>query len=731
MTRQREIKLLSGEVGCEGGRDMTSDPRLPNRKLGDKHPGSRLQSPTELNPSELLVSPSDPALPEPSPQPKIAVKRVKKWLNPTSWQFWLLMTALPGGIGLLALAMLLRLPTLPNCPAIFWPTASASLRIYCGELAASKQTVDDLLYAIELVNALPADHPMRSRINQLIEQWAGEILDLGDRVFNQGKLKEAIAIARKVPSQTTAYKLVDERIKQWEEIWGTGDKIYQRVEELIGKEEWNLAFRIATQLLFVKNTYWQTTKYEEVNNLIQVARKDGEQLSKARRLAYGGTVEDLLEAIKIAETIAPKSYIYQQARKEIQKFGRQMLELAEAEADKGNFADAVAIANQIPDSVKLQADINDFKLLTEAQLEAADGTSGTLEAAILKAQRIERKRPLYQKAQDLIARWQIEIEDVAHLEKARRLATTGQVKDLAGAIAEISLIPPGNPRYSEARDLTRDWRRDIETQEDIPYLNRAESLALSGDAGALQAAISEASLIAPGRALYDEAQGKIQQWRNTVETTEDRPYLDSADQWAMRGDLASLQTAIQEASRIGEGRSLYPEARDKIRQWQRQIQRMQDQPILNQAREAAAAGNLVRAIQIAQQIGSNRVLYDDATELIQGWQSQLRSQDNLSEARNIAVAGTPEALVAAIRTANQIPQSSLLRLDADLAIAQWSQQIFNLAQDRAAYDVAGAIAIADRVPVNTDAYARAQSQIQIWKQQIAIPSPVPSLPPNR
>ncbi|WP_156120595.1 hypothetical protein [Neosynechococcus sphagnicola] len=76
---------------------------------------------------------------------------------------WITLTSLgilvSGGVGLLAVALLLKLPALPNCPAIFWPMASASMRLYCAQVAANKQTVADLLEAISLVNSLPADHP--------------------------------------------------------------------------------------------------------------------------------------------------------------------------------------------------------------------------------------------------------------------------------------------------------------------------------------------------------------------------------------------------------------------------------------------------------------------------------------------------------------------------------------------------------------------------------------------
>lgn len=642
------------------------------------------------------------------------------WLKPTRWQFWFVMTALvPGGVGLLALAMLVRLPTLPNCPAIFWPTASASLRLYCAELAASKETVKDLLEAIKLVNALPEDHPLRPHINQLIEGWAADILDLGDKVFHQGKLQEAISIARQVPDNTSAAQLVDERINGWQEIWKKAEGYYREAEEFLRKEEWNKAFRTATSLLTVGNTHWETTKYQELTEVIKTAREDGEKLYQARRLVEQGGVDNLIAAIELVEKVGPKSYVYKKAQDEIKKIGRQMLALAEEELEeRRNSSAAINIARKIPASAKLQEEAKDLMILAEAYSDAWQGKIASLEAAIIRAQKITIKRPLYGKAQRLISRWQREIEDIAHLEKAQDLARGGSVESLSSAVAEASLIPVSNPRYEEAQQNIDDWQRQIETLEDSPYLNRAEALAITGDLGSLQAAIAEASQVGRGRALYSEAQQRIGQWQSQVETIQDRPYLDSAKQWALYGDAASLQSAINEANRIGQGRALYDEAQEHISEWTERLQRMQDRPTLDLARDLAVRGDLRSAIATAERIGSGRALYDDASEDVRQWRSQVRAQENLQEARQLAGGGTAEALASAIRTADQVPNSSRLRSEADSAISQWSQQILSLAQERAAYDLEGAINIAKNIPSNTSAYGAARAQIEAWQRML-------------
>ena len=267
---------------------------------------------------------------------------------------------------------------------------------------------------------------------------------------------------------------------------------------------------------------------------------------------------------------------------------------------------------------------------------------------------------MYSKAQELISRWQLEIEDVAHLERARELAKGGTVGDLTPAIAEAELIPSSNPRGLEAEQEINRWRRQIETIEDQPYLNRAEELANLEDVNSLQEEINEASQIAGGRALYQEAQRKISNWT-----------------------------------------------------WK--IQRIEDQPYLDQARLLASSGDLPGAIAAARQIRSERALSNEAQAVINDWESQIQARRNWRMARRLVLQGTPDALAEAITLAQQVPMTNPLRVSVNPAIEQWSQQLLRIAQDRGRYDIPGAIAIAKRIPAGTDSYKSAQEQIKLWQ----------------
>ncbi len=585
--------------------------------------------------------------------------KLPRWAK--SWVLWtILLALLPGGIAFMATAMLLKLPSAPNCPAIFWPLASASVRLHCAQLAASKQTVKDLLQAIALVKQLPQSHPLREEIERYIEQWSGDILNLADESFQGGKLEEAIKIARQIPKDVSAYKLVEERIDDWQLTWSEAEEIYAEVEDHLREERWQQAFMEASRLLRVDNRYWATTKYEQLDNLITTAREDGEKLAQAKNLGQRGNTDDLLKAIKLADSIGQNSYVFPKAQEIIPELGRKMLALAEAKLEKKDADEAISIAQQIPASTGLEAQTEDFIVLAEAQRSAWIGTVSSLESAISQAQQVDPSRPIYDKAQQLIASWQLEIEDVAHLERARLLASQGTVGDLTAAIAEAQLIPASNPRSQEAKREIGLWVAQIQTIEDRPYLDRAEQIAVLGDINSLQAAISEASQIRRGRALYRDARRKIATWTNKIQRIQDRPYLDQAQALALSGDLNG-------------------------------------------------------AIATARQISNGRALSREAKKSINEWQEEISAKDNWAKAREIALAGTPNALAEAMRVASRVPRNSVLRVDANIAIDQWSQQLLQIARSQGESDMSRAIRTAKLIPRGSVAYSEAREQIRTWE----------------
>nr|WP_242039655.1 serine/threonine-protein kinase [Anabaena sphaerica] len=345
------------------------------------------------------------------------------------------------------------------------------------------------------------------------------------------------------------------------------------------------------------------------NKIIVTTREDWDKLYKAEDLAKSPNVDNLLKAIRLAEAIQPESYVYQKSQELKSEFVRKMLKLAQEKMNEKDAYTALEIARRIPPNPELQAEVDDFIVLSEAKRFAFIGTVAGLEAAISLAQQIDASRDVYNEAQQLIARWQLELK------------------------------------------------------EDAPYLYRAEQIV-----------------------FYDE-------------------------------DIASLQKAITEASQIRSVRALYPEAQKKINNWTAKIQRIQDQSYLDQAKIIAESGDLNTAIWEAQKIASSgRALASEAQTAVDSWQEQqIRARENWRKAREVAVTGTPKDLAEAIRIADRVPKRNILRMDVNVGIDQWSQQILQMARSQSEFDIPKSIETARLIPRGSSAYRDAQIQIRTWK----------------
>ncbi len=214
-------------------------------------------------------------------------------------------------------------------------------------------------------------------------------------------------------------------------------------------------------------------------------------------------------------------------------------------------------------------------------------------------------------------------------------------------------------------------------------------------------------------------QKEISEWRSRVETVQDRPILERADQIAAGGSPDNLRAAIQEANKISAKRTLGAEAADRIATWRDRIQRIEDQPLLDQARRRASAGDVTGAIATASQIGKDRVLYSTARSDIDRWQVQETGRSRLSEATRASTRGTAEALLEAISLAQQVPAQSDSKFSADRQINSWSWDLLREAEDSAnLLNFQRAVTLAARVPSQAEAYDSAQLRIQAWQESI-------------
>jgi hypothetical protein len=519
---------------------------------------------------------------------------------------------------------------------------------------------------------LPADHPLRREIDRYIEEWAGDILDLAEESFQAGKLQDAIAMANKIPSHAAAHGLVAERIAKWQGIWEKGEAIFADVVEQLKESNWNQAFREAIRLLNLKNRYWSTQKYDETVQEIQLAQEESRKLDSAFGVLRQGGVKNWLAAIAAAQKVPSTSYAYREAQKLIQEGQEKLVEFIANQVQQKQWSQVLEFIKRLPTNLTWDDRVKDWETLASANLEAEGGTIADLQNAIATATTLDSSRPLYNEMQEQIGRWQLEIEDVTHLEAARNLAQGGTPEGLNAAIAEAQLIAADHPRSREATQAIKDWTIQIQTIEDQPILERAEAIARSGNATDLRQAIAQATLIQSDRALYANAQSNIRQWRNTIERQEDQPLLDQALALASSNDFGA---AIAAARQISQGRALYPEAQRNIDRWQLEIQALR----------------------------------------------------NLRDATLLAQAKTPEALGSALALLRRIASTTQVASQRDQLRDRWSYDLLEMAQSKSetgAYNAA--IQLASLIPRASSAYRSAQDQMATWRK---ILNPAPIVPP--
>ncbi|MCU0551710.1 MAG: hypothetical protein MUC48_20400 [Leptolyngbya sp. Prado105] len=614
---------------------MTRERGIPNRRNRKPSQSRRTVADSTRSTQAVQERPHPKQLSEKAADVLDRFRKARKWF----FSDWRAMVAtsliVTGGVTAMSLAFLFKLPAVPNCPSIFWPLASASLRLHCAEIAANKRTVNDLLEAIELVRNLPSNHPLYAEATRLIESWAQDILDLSEEAFQAGHLDDAIKTARKVPKFGTAHQQVEERIKKWQTTWASAETLYRKAEDALRKQNWRLAMTEAGRLLSIENTFWQTTKYQEISTIITATRDDISKITKAKNLVESGGLQNFQEAIKLLSSINEKSYVYQGAQEVIADTGKKMLTLADAALDRRDTTTALDIVRQIPAAANLKREVEDYEALASAIGRVGNGAPEDYDAAIAQAQKIGKDRPSHAKAQRLIASWQAEKDDVAQLSKAQQLARSSRAEDLQAALEAASQVSSSNPKAQEARQL-------------------------------------------------------IQQVTSEMQDKEDRPLIQQADQVASRGDAGSLQQAIDILSRISSRRSLGAEAADKRGQYAQQLQAIRDQ------QRALAQPS-------PDPSPTQPPLNEDAASV------------TLQQARAAANGGTVDSVTEGIRIAGGVPMTSPLRPEAQSLMNDLSQQLLQTAMSQASADPAGAIAIAQRIPLGTNAYDQAQSLIPLWQ----------------
>jgi hypothetical protein len=205
-------------------------------------------------------------------------------------------------------------------------------------------------------------------------------------------------------------------------------------------------------------------------NSSAIAQKQQENqllLDKAKLLLTPTQVSQYNKAIAMARKIKPNEPLYEQAQDDIQRWSHVILDIAEGRAKQGKFEEAIEAAKLLP----------------------------------------QEHQPTYQAAQRSISQWQKERvgskNNEALLQQAQGLLNPRQASSYNQAIALLSQIAPGQPKYSEAQQLINQWSQNI-----LDLANRRAKR------GQINEAIQSASLVPPNTSAYSAAQEAIATWQS-------------------------------------------------------------------------------------------------------------------------------------------------------------------------------------------------------------------------
>ncbi|WP_293360763.1 MULTISPECIES: hypothetical protein [unclassified Microcoleus] len=550
----------------------------------------------------------------------------------TFWQWQLIWLSLLVGFGVTGAAAflwLLTMPPPPNCQQLS-PLAADGERLYCAQQAAKSGKLEQLEAAIGLVQAWPKEHPLYSQGQHLIGEWSKAMLAFARAKIELGDLKGALAIVAKIPKTSPSYPEVQDAVTAWEKNWQEGQKLYDTALAALKSEDLRKAWDYAQALFKLENIFWSQKRYNELIQQISLERNGWQRLQEARNLAQEGTPQKFAEAIVLARKIDPQLFARGKAEKEIEGWSRTLLAMATKRLKGKDLPGAIEAASVVPQDSPLFAEAQDLMQLGRAQAVMWNQSVSTPLAqhifTLLEGQgaasQIAPGRPLYKQAQVQVESLQVQFQDLLRLQVASSIASFGQIGALQMAIEQAQTIGPRQPRRVHAQTLVATWRREIQRIEDQAFLNLAKQLTAAGTVEGLKGGIAQVLLISQNRPRRVEAQTLLAQWTKRIEVIQDQPFLDEAIALAKQGKLSA---AIDKASEIKSGRTLYAKAQDNVYQWVSELQVAQDRPILDRAAELASQGSLSAAINMASQVGYGRALHSEAAGAIGRWSAELRA----------------------------------------------------------------------------------------------------------
>ncbi|HEY9296015.1 MAG TPA: hypothetical protein VIQ31_06515, partial [Phormidium sp.] len=192
-------------------------------------------------------------------------------------------------------------------------------------------------------------------------------------------------------------------------------------------------------------------------------------LDRAKLLLRNNQVNSYVDAIRQANQIKQGDPLYEEAQASIERWSRNILEIAQGRANARNYRGAIAAASLVPQDpqpiftgaerlIRQWTPLAKKQQANQAVLSTAKGlirpsSGSSYIQAINMARKIPPGDPGYVQAQALITQWSQTIWNLA-----RQRANEG---NFALAVQTANLVPANTPPYKQARQAIAQWRNQV------------------------------------------------------------------------------------------------------------------------------------------------------------------------------------------------------------------------------------------------------------------------------
>jgi hypothetical protein len=565
--------------------------------------------------------------------------------------FWAVLAAMVGGTGITSYLLLIAVPPTPNCQGAI-PASTDSERLYCAQVGAETKEIPKLRSAIELVRGWTDRHPLYRESQRLLKSWSEDLIRIGRKQLNEGKIDSAIATLKIVPTTSPSYDSAQESIAKWSLQAQDSAKIDGRFDRAMRTADWNQAFVILQTVQKMRGSYWSSFKYDKMSAKLAQERNAWDKLQEAKDTLVNKDSDDyntrakrielavkaagkkaqivepplpndpapIVAAMKLANKIDSTTYVYPEGQVLRSKWSKHLVNLSIGAYKAQNFNEAISIVQKVPQDTSVYSEAQDWVKLNQAHVWAGKRHMLAMMDAIAQVKKIPKTSSIYTLARTKRSNWEGMLKHQTQFQWAKTIASFQQPATLALAIQTAKQIPAQSEVGQSIQGEISTWNRQIETIDNRIILAKAKQIVSTESLANLKAAVRIAGQITKDRPLGEEIVGYVADWNEKIQTIEDRPILASAMSLASGGNYTQ---AVAMANRIAPGRSLYQDAQSQVRYWNLELQEIADRHTLDRAISIYRQGKITIAIDLAATIGRRSPIYSDARAYVADWRMLL------------------------------------------------------------------------------------------------------------